>query len=164
MRCLPEVHCSHQMSRVKARGNREDTRRHKGTSGTKSSPSRHLSIPPAGHIFSSVHHCPFSPSSPAFASLLLLLPDIPILPSFYAVLSLWFLSPSPPPPNPRPPLPSFSSSSNRPPCLSFSSSATASRTTDSPPCLSVFFHSRVLAGAEEAADSCAGDREERKGR
>lgn len=87
------------------------------TSGTKSSPSRHLSVPPAGHVLSSVHYCPFfcsfSPPSPAFAFLLFLLPDIPILPSFYAALSLLLLlllvgfcpCQPPCPTDPLPPLP-----------------------------------------------------------
>lgn len=96
-----------------------------------------------------VHYCPFScsfsPPCPAFA-FLPLLPDIPILPSFYAALSLLLLVSFCPcqPPDPLPPLPSFSSSSNLAPCLFFSSSTTASRATDSPLCLSVFFHSRRL--------------------
>lgn len=87
------------------------------TSGTKSSPSRHLSAPPAGHVLSAVHYCPFScsfsPPSPAFALLLFPPPDIPILPSFYAALSLLLLfgfcpSQPPRPTDPLPPLPPLS--------------------------------------------------------
>lgn len=136
------------------------------TSGTKSSPSRHLSVPPAGHVLSSVHYCPFScsfsPPSPAFAFLLFLLPDIPILPSFYAALSLLLLlllvgfcpCQPPRPTDPLPPLPPLSSSSNLPPCLSFSSSTTTSRATDSPLCLSVFFHSHRLVPRAFSSACC----------
>lgn len=147
--CLPEVPCSHETNRAKARWNRELRRDTKEPLVQKALPP---DISPYQRQATSFHPFIIAPVPAPFLLRLLpfaflLLPDIPILPSFYAALSLplLFVGFCPcHPPNPQPPLPSFSSSWNLPPCLSFSSSTAASRATDSPLCLSVFFHSHHL--------------------